>query len=433
MPGSPALPRPAPDSVPEPALSAPQLGILAAETWAPDPATYTVVSAVEVSGVPRWEELPQAARATITRHEVFAWQPAVSPAGDIIVTVEDSDVLATENLDLRAADPEHTATAIQKRLRRERHRYVQVLERAARPHTTIIFFRRGQDSGVCALVTHHLFVDEHAVDLLWNEIFRRAAGQPVPTGHDPRYRCWAQTTISEQARAAGLRATLEAATALRDATLTSTATVRRAEPTALLRFAIPPEVTDGCARQARIARVPVAAVYGAAFGDVLRDHFGSPAVTVAVPVSRRAYLADHDVVGCYVNTVWVPARPAAGTVETIRRWQHDLQFAAARAHADIAQLRPLLGGEPHAMLSFESRAGHRTAGPVRWRPVPPPDSPAKAGLACFLAPGTRQTPGDGRLLWRDGILDDAAAGCMNRSFLETLARYAGLPPDQEPR
>ncbi|MFD6563045.1 condensation domain-containing protein [Micromonospora profundi] len=414
-------------------MSTPQLGILAAETWAPDPATYTVVSAVEVSGVPRWEDLPEAARRTIARHEVFAWQPTVNPAGDIIVTVEDSDGLAIEDVDLRLVDPEHTDTVIQERLRRERHRCIRVLERAARPHIIIIFFRRGLGNGVCALVTHHLFVDEHAVDLLWNEIFRRVAGQPVPTGHDLRYRHWALTTISAHARTAARKASMEAATALRDATLTTVHTARKAESTALLRFTIPPEVTDGCARKARAVQVPVAAVYGAAFGDVLCTHFRSSAVTVAVPASRRADLADHDVVGCYVNTVWVPARPAADTAATIRRWHQDLQFAAARSHADAAQLRPILGGEPHAMLSFESRAGRRATGPVRWHHLPPPDSPAKAGLTCFLAPGIRHGAGDGRLLWRDGVLNDAAAARVTGSFLDTLARFAGLAPDQENR
>src|SRR5687768_7675525 len=83
-------------------LSAPQMAILAAEAWSAHPATYTVVSPVAVTGIPRWAELVEAARTTLLRHEVFRWQPQFDATANITVTIGEDSCVAVEHVDLSA-------------------------------------------------------------------------------------------------------------------------------------------------------------------------------------------------------------------------------------------------------------------------------------------------------------------------------------------
>lgn len=417
-------------------LAAPQLAILGAEAWSSEPA-YTVVSAVRVDGVPRWDRLAEAARATLIRHDVLTWQPAIGADGTLRVAADRAGaaVCTIEQINLAGLARADTDTAIHERLHRERHRAIRVMNPEARPHTLMLLFRTHDapsgESGVCALVTHHLFVDEYSTDLIWNEVFRRAAAKDTDDAYDLRYAAWARSTVTPSARQAARRAAGDLVAHLHGTALEVTASApgARTAPGSPVRFTIPATLTDAAAARARAAQVPVAAVYAAAFGQLLCARADTGGLAVAVPVTRRTDVADIATVGCYVSTLPVPVRAERDPSTAIRQWHRALTDTAALAHADTTTLRSRLGGTAQVSLSFEARGGRRSAKPITWTPLAPPDSPAKSTLACFLSPGTSNSTGDGRLLWRTGALNQNAAGELVEDFLAKLARFTapGLP------
>jgi hypothetical protein len=193
-----------------------------------------------------------------------------------------------------------------------------------------------------------------------------------------------------------------------------------------IRATIPAGIAKAAAARAADLGVPVTAVYFAAVAGTLASRASAPRLTMTVPATCRTTTADLDVVGCYIGAVPVLAQ-AARPGETGREAMlsaHDwLRFAARHAHADTGTVRAALGSQPQVLLAFESPRRRRTAGPVAWTPVPPPDGTAKHDVSIFLAPGIRGQPGDARLLWRPGALDAASA---NELTAEVLSRIGWL-------
>jgi hypothetical protein len=424
-------------------LTSAQTAILAAEVWSTHPAAYTVVSAVRVAGVPTWDGLADAARKTLTRHDIFAWRPAIGLSGEVSATAGPAEgAFTVEQIDLSTtgADPD---TAIQHRLHQERHRNIRVLDSGDRPYTRMLLFRTSSspsgDSGVCALITHHIFIDEHSTGLIWNEVMRRAAGRDVCDAPDLSYARWAYAATAANSQARDRSAAAAVTAKLNSAPLTVFSVPRiptQITPQPLRRFSIPAPLTDAAAGRARAEQVPVAALYGAAFAHAVCTSTRQPAVGVALPVTRRRDLADITAVGCYVHTVPVLALLAAAARPAIHAWHQALAFAAAHAHADPAATRSALGAMPQVSLFFEARGGRNSAKPITWQPMSPPDSPAKTALSCFLAPGAQHSDGDGRLLWQPGVLDLDTATAFVSLFLDTLTWLSGaepLPPIPEER
>ncbi|MCF6467972.1 hypothetical protein FAF44_06080 [Nonomuraea sp. MG754425] len=417
-------------------LSAVQLAILSAQARAGDPSAYTMLSSVRARGLPSWAALLDAARATLTRHDVFAWRLDLDSAFEIEVRAEPGSgvpAFVIEQADMSSLSPAEADQAVAERLGAERRRVVNLFDPDT-PYTRLIVFRlpsaepSGGHEAVCTLVTHHVLLDEHATDLLWSEMFRRIAQRAVPEQHDRRYARWAAAGLAPDAREAARRAAQEIARHLRAGglgTLPSTSPATTGPPAAPeppLRFALPESLSTAAAARAADLAVPVAAVYGTALSETLAARARPPRLALHVPMTRRTGAADADVVGCYVAFVPVLAQapdPALTPRQAIGRWQRSLTFAADRAHASLTEVETALGGGPaQAVLSFENRHAHRRTGPVRWTPLPPPDSAAKADVTVFLAPASAGHTGDGRIVWRAGASDPAAAGRLVADFLD---------------
>jgi hypothetical protein len=420
-------------------LAPTQLAILGAETWSPDQNAFTVVSAVRVAGVPDWRALVDAVYVTLGRHDVFTWRLDLDASYQVVAVGGPSDdgiAYAVEQVDLTRADPIEAEVAIQERLCQERQRVIRLFDAASRPYTRAILFHLSRDTptggseGVCALVTHHFFVDEYSTELIWNEIFRRSAGRVFTGGYDRRYADWARDSVCDAARAEATLAAQDIVELLAAHPLGSVIEQVPAHPADVaaspLRFSIPAGLNAAAAARARDLAVPVSAVYATALVNVLCAHASGRSLAVSMPMTRRRGAADMDIVGCYVSAVPVLAEHVSDNVgpeAAIQRWHRSLTYSSARAHADVETIRAGVGRQ-EVWLAFEARGGRRTANPIRWATLPPPDSPAKSALAIYLSPGSRHENGDGRVLWRAGILSEQSARTLVAEFLTALAVYA---------
>lgn len=422
-------------------LSSTQLAILGAEVWSPDPSVFTVVSAVRVKGVPDWGVLADAVETTLSRHDIFTWQLDLDDAYKVVATggpEPGRKPCTVEQVDLSGLGPGDAEAAVRSRLARERRHAITLLDPMSSSHTKMIMFRFGGDrvtahSGICALVTHHAFIDEHSTDLVWNEIFRRTAGRDVPDTYDQRYADWAAASVSGAARAVSQRAAAELVHRLRAEPLGSIGVEQHSGQVEVtgspLRFAIPERLGNAAASRAHNLELPPSAVYAGAWTRVLCARATAPRLAVTTQITRRRGLPDADVVGCYVGAVPVLVEAAEGdSPETvIRQWHRSLAFSHERDQAGVDTVQRGLDGVQRFSLTFETRSSTRTVKPIVWKVLPPPDSHAKSSLSLFLSFGGRWGAGDGRLLWRAGVLDLAAARRMVADFLDALALFTEDP------
>lgn len=412
-----------------------QLAILAAETWSVDQSAFTVVSAVRVDGVPDWSRLVEAVDVTLARHDVLTWRLDLNDSYHVVAyggRCGHGAAYTIEQVDLSEAAPAAAETVVNLRLHRERRRVIGVFDAASRPYTRMILFRLGRtstvgESGICALVTHHVFVDEHSTELIWNEIFQRAVGRYFVDNYDRRYAEWAAASVSESARVAAGLAARDLIERLRAVALGSIGAESSGIPTDVagspLRFRIPFDLDAAALVQAKRLAVPVSAVYATALARAVCARANRQSLAVSMPMTRRTDLADLTVVGCYINAVPVLAESLddnADPATAIYNWYDSAAFSSARAYADAEVVCAGIGSPPEISLSFEAR-GVRTANPIRWAAISPPDSPAKSPLAVFLSPGSRWAGGNGRLLWRMGVLTEPTAHALVADFLVNLA------------
>lgn len=417
-------------------LAPTQLAIMAAEAGLPEAFAYTLVSAVRATGVPDWTALIDAIGATMSRHDVFSWQLTLDDAYQVMASGGAGPRFELEDVDLRGLAPPVAEEAIRSRINHERRTNISLLATAA-AYTRLIAFRMpGEEPGetaVCALTTHHALADEHATELVWSEIFRRTVGHALHNRYDKRYADWTAAMASPMAAVAAVEAGQEVAARL--AGIRLGVLPRPAQPASgtdessarQIRATIPVGIARAAAARAADLGVPVTAVYLAAIAGILASRASAPHIAMTVPATRRTATADMDVVGCYIGAVPVlaqTARPGETGHEAILDAHDWLRFAARHAHADPGTVRAALERQPQVFLAFESPRRRRTAGPVAWTPVQPPDSPAKHDVTIFLSPGIRGQPGDMRMLWRPGALDEASAGEITAEILSRIGWLA---------
>ena len=418
-------------------LAATQQAIMAAEIGLTDPAAYTLACAVRADGIPDWAALTAAITGTFARHDVFSWRLALDSSWQVTVTGGAGPHVELEEVDLRAAAPGEADAAVIARLASERRRPVRLLAGTA-PYTRVTAFRlpapgSGGEAAACILATHHALADEHAIELLWNEIFSRAAGRAPAGGYDLRYADWAEASASPAAAVAARQAGAEIAAWMAAATPGTPPAARprpgpgAGEEKLQVRAEIPASLTRSAAGCAASLAVPATAVYAAAAAEALAARAAVPGLAVSVPVTRRTTTADLQAVGCYISAVPLLAQAAqAGDTrrDTVLRAHAALRFAADRAHADPAAIRDAAGYLPEVMVAFESPRRRRTTRPVSWTTVPPPASTAKQPVSLFIAPGARGGPGEARLLWQPGALDAGSARDLAAAFLAHAARLS---------
>lgn len=416
------------------ALAATQLAILQAEAWASDPSAYTLVSTVEAAGIPDWPLLIDSVHRTLRRHDVFSWQLSLDTSYQLATAggPGTGTTYEIEQVDLRDSSRPDADAAIQDRLNLERGRAIPLLQRSSEPTTRVLLFRlpAGQDAGhaaVCSLITHHVLVDEYATELLWIEVFRRAAQHTTAEQYDRRFAEWAAESVAAAAVPTARQAAHEILRHLGQARLDPlpphSPSPPGAEPEPPLRFTLPSALTTTVAARAATMGLPATALHAAALLRVLAKHTSGQDLAVRVPMTRRRSVEDLESVGCYITSLPVLVSQASGRYsldQAAMQWHHSLRFTSDRAHADLAVLRAGLASAPQISLAFENRSGRRRAHPITWSPIPPPDSRPKADLAVFLSPGSRHHPGDCRILWRPGVLNRRAAQDLIDQFLTQL-------------
>ncbi|WP_331732551.1 condensation domain-containing protein (plasmid) [Streptomyces sp. NBC_00015] len=416
-------------------LAATQLAVLAAEAWAPDPSSYTLVSTVEAVGIPDWPILIDTVHRTLHRHDVFSWRLSLDSSYQLVAVggPETGTTHEVEQIDLRGSSRPDAHAAVQDRLRVERRCVIPLLQHGGGPTTRVLLFCMPADQGpgytaVCSLITHHAIVDEYSTELLWNEVFRRAAQQTTAERNDRGFAEWAAESVAPLAVTAGRQAADEVVQHLGAARLNafpqrcSAPSDAAIEPP--LRFTVPIALTAAVAARATALGLPAAALHAAALMRALARYTGGQDLAVRVPMARRRSAADLESVGCYITSLPVLAQGSLSRdsiQQAARKWHGSLRFTSDRAHADVGALHTMLGGTPQISLTFENRGARHSARPISWVSLPPPDSSPKADLHVFLSPGNRHRPGDGRILWRPGILNRRGAQDLINQFLTYLA------------
>ncbi|MFC0107882.1 condensation domain-containing protein [Kibdelosporangium aridum] len=417
-------------------LSSTQLAVLGAEAWSPDPSAFTVVSAVYVKGIPDWGSVANAVLTTLSRHDVFTWRLELDEHYRLTATGghrKDVSPAAVEHVDLSNMTKDHAQITVRARMGHERRRAINLLDPYAYPYTKVTLFRFGRDrelgeSGVCVLTTHHVFTDEHSIHLLWNEIFQRAAGRNIVDHYDRRYADWAEASVGFASRQYAEQAAADILGKLSAGPLGTIGTEVRSTLIDGLGsphwFPIPSPLKLAISRRAKDLGVSVSSVYSAAWITALCERATVPRITVSTPITLRK-AADLDVVGCFVGSVPVPGEAIRGEDSSIaiRRWQRSLDFAADRGHANAETVQRALHGVQRFSLTFETRGAVQAVRPISWQVLPPPDSRAKASASLFVSLGGRSNAGDGRLLWRDGVLTDSDAGAIVSDYIRTVARF----------
>jgi hypothetical protein len=416
-------------------LAATQLAILAAEAWAPDPSTYTLVSTVEAVGIPDWPLLVDAVHRTLHRHDVFSWRLSLDSSYQLVAVggPATGTTYEVEQIDLRGSSRPAAHAAVQDRLSVERRCAVPLLQHGGGPTTRVLLFcmPAGQGPGytaVCSLITHHVLVDEYSTELLWNEVFRRAAQQTTAERNDRGFAEWAVESVAAHSVTAGRQAADEIVQHLGAARLNPFPQQWPApSDTAIeppLRFPLPITLTAAVAARATAAGLPATALHAAALMRALARYTGGQDLAVRVPMARRRSAADLESVGCYITSLPVLAQgilSRESIEQAARKWHGSLRFTSDRTHADVGALHTVLGSTPQISLTFENRGARHSARPITWVSLPPPDSSPKTDLHVFLSPGSRNRPGDGRLLWHPGILNRPGAQDLINQFLTHLA------------
>ncbi|MFD7954332.1 condensation domain-containing protein [Streptomyces ardesiacus] len=406
-------------------LSAPQEAILEADISNPDPAAYTMVNAIIVDGVPA-KALRQAATDTAARHDALHWIlnlddryriSASAGLGPALVPVEETD--------LRSLDPADATATVEAWIATQRAAAYDLW--GSGPRIRFALFHLPETpagpSTVCALTTHHLYTDEHALQLLWTEVLRRASTLPIsaPTSPDLRYSRWAEASTSAAA-ATSARTAAEAVAQRCQAHET------RPYPENLER---PPD-PNGYGQQARAlgpidtaavsARLSVgpAAVYVAAVAQAVAEQTGHGRIVLHMPMSLRRTAAEAGIVGCFVASALLPIRVELTGDRLVQHCQQALDFASGHAHARPGLLSRSVG-RPQISLAIEQPATTRRLGPVTWSSFAAPNAGPKHPLSLQLS-ASASGPGRLRASWTSATLTQEQAVDLLKRTTDHLNR-----------
>ncbi|MGW2421409.1 condensation domain-containing protein [Streptomyces sp. NPDC001709] len=406
-------------------LSAPQEAILEAGTSNPDPAAYTMVNAITVDGVPT-RSLRQAAIDTAARHDALHWILDLDDRYRISARAGLGPALVpAEETDLRSLAPADAIGTVEAWMATQRAAAYDLWGSGPRlrfhlfrlPHTP------AGPSTVCALTTHHLYTDEHALQLLWTEIVRRASTPTAsaPTSPDLRYSRWAEDSTSPAA-ATSARTAAEAVAQRCQAHET------RPYPEYLER----PQAPDSYGQQARAlgpvdtakvsARLSVgsAAVYVAAVAQAVAEQTGHGRIVLHMPMSLRRTAAEAGIVGCFVASALLPISVEPTGDRLVQHCQQALDFASRHAHARSGLLSRSLG-RPQISLAIEQPATARRLGPVTWSSFAAPNAGPKYPLSLQLS-SSATGPGRLRASWTPATLTQMQASDLLERTIGHLNR-----------
>ncbi|MEV7166427.1 condensation domain-containing protein [Streptomyces microflavus] len=406
-------------------LSAPQQAILEAATSNSDPAAYTMVNAITVDGVPE-RTLRQAARDTAARHDALHWTLDLDNRYRISASAGLGPALApAAGTDLRSLNPASAIATVEAWMATQRAAAYDLW--GSGPRLRFHLFRLPDTptgpSTVCALTTHHLYTDEHALQLLWTEIVRRASTPPIPapTSPDLRYSRWAQASISAAA-ATSARTAAEA--------IAQCCHAHEARPYPI--YLERPSTPDAYGQQARVlgpvdteevsARLSVgpAAVYVAAVAQAVSEQTGHGRIVLHMPMSLRRTAAEAGIVGCFVTSALLPIRVEPDGDYLVQHCQRALDFASRHAHARPGLLSRSVG-QPQISLAIEQPATARRLGPVTWSSFAAPNAGPKHPLSLQLS-ASATGPGRLRASWTPTTLTQKQASELLERATDHLNR-----------
>ncbi|WP_329453361.1 hypothetical protein OG894_43130 (plasmid) [Streptomyces sp. NBC_01724] len=406
-------------------LSAPQQAILEAGVINPDPAAYTMVNAIIVDGVPA-RSLRQAATDTAARHDALHWILDLDDYYRISASAGLGPALVpAEETDLRSLAPAGANGTVEAWMATQRAAAYDLW--GSGPRLGFHLFRLPDTpagpSTVCALTTHHLYTDEHALQLLWTEIVRRASAPPVsaPNSPDLRYSRWAAASTSTAA-----------ATSARTAAEAVAQRCEAHETRPYREYLERPPAPDAYGQQARTlgpvdtaevsARVSVgpAAVYVAAVAQAVAEQTGHGRIVLHMPMSLRRTAAEAGIVGCFVASALLPIRVEPTGDRLVQRCQQALDFASRHAHARPGLLSRSVG-RPQISLAIEQPGTARRLGPVTWSRFAAPDAGPKHPLSLQLS-ASATGPGRLRASWTPATLTQEQASDLLERATDHLNR-----------
>lgn len=379
-------------------LSAPQEAILEAGISHPDPAAYTMVNAIIVDGVPA-KALRQAATDTAARHDALHWILNLDDRYRISASAGLCPALVpAEETDLRSLDPADAIATVEAWMAAQRAAAYDLWSSGPRIRFALFHLpdTPAGPSTVCALTTHHLYTDEHALQLLWTEIVRRASTPPISTPPSPdlRYSRWAEASTSPTA-ATSARTAAEAVAQRCQPHETSPYPEYLERPPAPYAYgqqtrALGP--VDTAKVSARLSVGPTA-VYVAAVAQAVAEETGHGRIVLHMPMSLRRTAAEAGIVGCFVASALLPIRVEPTGDRLVQHCQQALDFASRHAHARPGLLSRSVG-RPQISLAIEQPATARRLGPVTWSNFAAPNAGPKHPLSLQLS---ASATGAGRL------------------------------------
>ncbi|MEV6676351.1 condensation domain-containing protein [Streptomyces erythrochromogenes] len=395
-------------------LSAPQEAILAADVLSADPAAYTMVSAITVSGPVATDALRASAVITIQRHEALHWALhldcdqriwARSPAEAPPVPVSETDLTGLSH--------DQATEAVRRSLEIHRATPFDLWSTGPRIHFHLFHLpaRQGPRT-VCALLTHHLYIDEHGLHLLWTELVRRACRPEMFPALilDRRYGPWAQSTSSPQAGIRAQAAANEIARACEGHAPAPYAPVlpASAAPGSYGQHTEELDPIDLSPLAAR-AEVTETALLTAAVAQSVAEQTGERRPILHMPISLRRTAEEASIVGCFVTAAAMPVdvRNLHGPLDLAARCQQALALVHHHAHAAPNRTAQAIG-RPQISLAIEQPPLPRSLGAARWTTLPAADAGPKHPLSIQMSVSAKQS-GRVRLAWTPGALTPMTA------------------------
>lgn len=379
------------------AISTVQRAILSAEAIRETSGTFTVVAAIRFRKLADWRKLEVAVRHVLDEHPVFCCRLVWEGSQPVLQHVASRSAgIPIEIVHLSGSEEYEAEDQAKQLLATERNRNVgeetpfRLL--LLKPAPGVL-----EGSGWAALVTHHIFVDEHSISLFWRGVAEHLNSQK-PVSSDPKPAIELELSGPPGKREiARMTAEVTSKISASAAAPLEAFTINRVSPTSM-DLALPDRLAKMADMYAAQLSTPVAAVYGAIAARAIMKAAKIDESVVYTPVTQRRSSRDFESVGCYVNAVpvLVSKQVVQGSLkEAVASWHKTVRFALDNCHADPAEVEAGLrtwnsawAAFPRVSVSVETNDLERTEEFV-WESFGLGEFPLKYDLSLAIRLGSR--------------------------------------------